>query len=265
MVLLLTWAAALSAHAWRTLRVPAAERLAAAARALPPGESWFALYRGEDRAGWARRELDTLPNAEGFVLRERALRRLPPLGDAGRTEAELVAWLDAGAALDSLTYVATSGADTTRLDARALGDSLVLLRPGGRISVAERPQLAGSWPLRFAADPRARETGRELSVVLLDPATASVRDVSLVVRESATRIWADSADREPETGRWIVVRQDTVAAWRLDRVEGSVVLPIWVDVDGRVVEAEEPGGVRYQRTAFELAFFGEQEGTEVPR
>lgn len=263
--ILVIWAAALSAHAWRTLRVPAAERLATAARILPPGESWFALYRGEDRAGWARRELDTLPLGGGFVLRERTSRRVVPLGAAGRMDTDLVAWLDATGALDSLAYVGLSGADSTRLEVRTLGDSAVVLRPGGRIRVAERPQLAGSWPLRFAADSRAREVGRELSVVLLDPATASVREVSLVVRERAARIWADSADTEAGTGRWIAVRQDTIEAWRLDRIEGSVVLPVWVDVDGRVVEAEEPGGLRYHRTAFELAFFEEPDMTEVPR
>ncbi|MEJ2547133.1 MAG: hypothetical protein P8125_04875, partial [Gemmatimonadota bacterium] len=91
--LLLIWAAALSAHVWRTLRVPTAERLARAARVLPTGESWFALYRGTDRAGWARRELDTLPLGGGFILRERTSRRIPPLGSAGRTDTELVAWL----------------------------------------------------------------------------------------------------------------------------------------------------------------------------
>jgi hypothetical protein len=89
--------------------------------------------------------------------------------------------------------------------------------------------------------------------------------MSLLVRERAPRIWADSADTEPGTGRWIAVRQDTIEAWRLDRIEGSVVLPVWVDVDGRVVESEEPGGLRFHRTAFELAFFSEPGLTEVPR
>ena len=264
-VVLGVWAVTLSAHAWRTLRVPEAERLATAARVLPPGESWFALYRGEERAGWARRELDTLPLGAGFVLRERTSRRVAPVGAAGRLDTDLVAWLDPGGGLDSLAFLGFSGADTMRLEALTVGDSVVVLRPGGRIRVGERPQLTGSWPLRFAADSRAREVGREISVVLLDPATASVREMSLLVRERAPRIWADSADTEPGTGRWIAVRQDTIEAWRLDRIEGSVVLPVWVDVDGRVVESEEPGGLRFHRTAFELAFFSEPGLTEVPR
>lgn len=257
--LLSIWAVALGAHAWRTLRVPGAQRLAEAARTLPPGESWFAIYRGAERAGWARRQLDTLPLGRGFVMSERSLRRLPELGEGGRTETELVAWLGPGAGLDSLIFASVTGDDTIRLEVRAWGDSMVEMRPGGLLRVPARPQLSGSWPLRFAADRQAQEAGRELSVLLFDPATASIRDTRLQVRESATRVWADSADSDPDTGRWIVTGEDTVPAWRLDRLEGSVTLPTWVDVDGRVIESEEPGGLRYRRTAFELAFFGNPE------
>jgi len=261
--LLSIWAAALGAHAWRTLRVPGAQRLAEAARALPTGESWFAIYRGAERAGWARRQLDTLPLGRGFVMSERSLRRLPELGEKGRTDTDLVAWLGPGAGLDSLMFSSITGDDTTRLEVRTRGDSMIELRPGGLLRVPGRPQLSGSWPLRFAADRRAQEAGRELSLLLLDPATASVRDTRLQVRESANRVWADSADTDPYTGRWVVTGEDTVPAWRLDRVEGSVLLPVWVDVDGRVIESEEPGGLRYLRTAFELAFFGNPEEGEA--
>jgi hypothetical protein len=92
--------------------------------------------------------------------------------------------------------------------------------------------------------------------------TASIREIRLRVRESNLRVWADSADTDPRTGEWIAVRRDTVAAWRLDRIEGSIVLPVWVDVDGRVVESEEPGGLRQMRTAFELAFFQDSVNAE---
>jgi len=196
-------------------------------------------------------------------MSERSLRRMPALGESGRTETELLAWLDPGAGLDSLIYVSVTGEDTTRLEARTRGDSVVEMKPGGRLRVSERPQLSGTWPLRFAADQRSQKEGTELSLLLLDPATASVRDTRLLVRESAIRVWADSADSDPDTGRWIVTGEDTVPAWRLDRLEGSVTLPVWVDVDGRVMESEEPGGLRYRRTAFELAFFGNPEGAEV--
>ncbi len=254
--ILVAWGAVLSLHAWRTLRVPAAERLASAAATLPPGDSWYAVFRGGERAGWTRRQLDTLSGGRGFILRERSVVQLAGLGQAGRTETDLVAWLDAGVRLDSLQFRSLAGADSSILAARAEGDSVLVLQPGGRIRVADRPQLAGSWPLRFAADERARQSGRLLRVVLFDPGTASVRDLALQVGESAMRVWADSADTDPESGAWIAVREDTVEAWNIERLEGTVALPLWVDEDGRVVESREPGGLRLQRAAFELAFFG---------
>jgi len=255
--ILAAWAIVLSVHAWRTANVPSAERLATAARSLPPGDSWYAIYRGRERAGWARRQLDTLSGGRGFVLRERAVWEFRSLGDAARTETDLVAWLDAGIRLDSLVFRSMIGTDTSRLELRAEGDTAIILQPGGRRRVSDRPQLAGSWPLRFASDQAARRSGRSVSLVLFDPATALARETLLRVGESELRIWADSADTDPDTDEWISVRQDTVRAWRIERVEGSLTLPVWVDEDGRVLEAEEPGGLRLERTAFELAFFSE--------
>lgn len=259
--ILVAWAIVLSVHAWRTTHVPSAERLAIAARSLPPGDSWYAIFRGSDRAGWARRQLDTLPAGRGFVLRERTVREVRPLGAAARTETDLVAWLDAGIRLDSLVFRSMIGSDTTRLEFRAEGDSAVVLKPGGRRRVVDRPQLAGSWPLRFASDEVARRSGRLVTLVLFDPETALARSTTLRVGESELRTWADSADTHPDTNEWIPVHEDTVRAWRIDRIEGALALPIWVDEDGRVLEAEEPGGLRFERTAFELAFFSQ---TDIP-
>ena len=94
-----------------------------------------------------------------------------------------------------------------------------------------------------------------MSLILFDPSTALAHETLLRVGDSELRTWADSADTDPDTDEWIVVRQDTVRAWRIERVAGSLALPVWVDEDGRVLEAEEPGGLRLERTAFELAFF----------
>lgn len=264
-VILAAWGIVLSVHAWQTTHVPSAERLATAARSLPPGDSWYAIYRGSERAGWARRQLDTLSGGRGFVLRERSVTELRQLGAAARTETDLVAWLDAGIRLDSLVFRSMIGSDTSRLELHAEGDTVISLQPGGRLRVSDRPQLAGSWPLRFASDEAARRSGRSLTLVLFDPGTALARETLLRVGESELRVWADSADTDPETDEWISVREDTVRAWRIERVEGAVALPVWVDEDGRVLESEEPGGLRLERTAFELAFFSESETREGTR
>lgn len=263
--ILTAWATVLSVHAWRTTHVSSADRLAVAARSLPPGDSWYAIYHGSERAGWARRQLDTLSGGRGFVLRERAVREVRQLGAAARTETDLVAWLDAGIRLDSLVFRSTIGPDTSRLELHMEGDTVMSLQPGGRRRVSDRPQLAGSWPLRFASDEAARRSGHSVALVLFDPVTALSRETVLRVGESEMRVWADSADTDPDTDEWISMREDTVRAWRIERIEGALALPVWVDEDGRVLEAEEPGGLRFERTAFELAFYSESESREGTR
>ena len=263
--ILTAWAIVLSVHAWRTAHVSSAERLAVAARSLPPGDSWYAIYRGSERAGWARRQLDTLSGDRGFVLRERAVREVRQLGAAARTETDLVAWLDAGIRLDSLVFRSMIGPDTSRLELHMEGDTVMSLQPGGRRRVSDRPQLAGSWPLRFASDEAARRSGRSVALVLFDPVTALSRETVLRVGESEMRVWSDSADTDPDTDEWISMREDTVRAWRIERIEGALALPVWVDEDGRVLESEEPGGLRFERTAFELAFYSDLESGEGTR
>ncbi len=263
--ILTAWAIVLSVHAWRTAHVSSAERLAVAARSLPPGDSWYAIYRGSERAGWARRQLDTLSGGRGFVLRERAVREVRQLGAAARTETDLVAWLDAGIRLDSLVFRSMIGPDTSRLELHMEGDTVMSLQPGGRRRVSDRPQLAGSWPLRFASDEAARRSGRSVALVLFDPVTALSRETVLRVGESEMRVWSDSADTDPDTDEWISMREDTVRAWRIERIEGALALPVWVDEDGRVLESEEPGGLRFERTAFELAFYSDLESGEGTR
>jgi hypothetical protein len=256
--ILVAWGVALALYARRVHFAPEPERLARAARRLPPGDAWYALFRGPERAGWASWRLDTLAAGRGFVLRERVVREEPGLGSRGLTESDLVAWLGPDAGLDSLEARTVAGTDTAWTRARVEPDGGLVLGDGARRAAPESPQLAASWPLRFAADPRAHREGRILAVTLFDPVTRALRDVSLRVGAAAERAWPDSADTGPD-GAWAPVREDTVRAWPLTRVEGSVELATWVDEDGRVLEAELPGGVRAERTAFELAFLAGRE------
>ena len=51
------------------------------------------------------------------------------------------------------------------------------------------------------------------------------------------------------------MREDTVLAWRTIWSVGQLELDAWVDEDGRMVDGQIEGGLRVERTAFELAFF----------
>jgi hypothetical protein len=260
-VILGLWVLVVAWHIRREYFRPEAERFALAARTLPPGVAYYALYRGDRRAGWAQSEMDTLPAASGFLLRDRVSLNLPGMGPQGESETTTEAWYGPGLELDSLNYLSVIAADSVRVSGRMSGDSLLLVRvaSGGDISDAELGtggplSLTTAWPLRMAAEERARP-GDTYAVRLFDPATRSIRDVEIRVLERRLRTYPDSADTDSLTGAWIAVRHDTVQAWSLEQSVGELALASWVDEDGRFLAAELPGDLRLERTAFELAFF----------
>jgi hypothetical protein len=67
--------------------------------------------------------------------------------------------------------------------------------------------------------------------------------------------FSDSADTDSISGVWIAVRKDTVRAWRVRSGQGDAAREGWIDEDGRLVDGDIFGGLRVERTAFELAFF----------
>ena len=257
--LLVAWVAALGWQAKRVFLPAEARRLALGVTTIPPGVAYYAVFRGDVRAGWGQVEIDTLPAAAGFLVRDRVLLDLPSLGVAGRSERSSDEYLDSRLNLDSLTYVSVVGDDTARVRVVSDGDSVVLLfdttgRQTGRVSISESVTTPSGWRLRLAAAGQA-EPGQRYGVTVLDPLTASARSQEIEILEAAALSFPDSADTDSISGAWISVREDTVQAWRVRSGSGDGARETWIDEDGRLVNGEIFGGLRVERTAFELAFF----------
>ncbi|MFQ5890384.1 MAG: hypothetical protein ACE5JR_10075 [Gemmatimonadota bacterium] len=258
--IVVVWVAVLGWHVRREYYRPAAERLAEAARTLPPGVAYYSLFRGRSRAGWGQREMDTLPAGAGFVVRERLDIQLPGLGPVGRTEVRAEAVLDPDLALRSFTHETVTDRERRSLKGVVEGDSVLdvsVERDGSaeslRLSVRGGVSLANVWPLRLAAQGVA-EPGDRYEVLLFDPASVSVRRIRLHIVERAPRAYPDSADLDSLSRRWYVAGEDTVSAWRVEQEVAGLRLDTWVDEDGRLLSGEA-GALRLERTAFELAFF----------
>jgi hypothetical protein len=58
-------------------------------------------------------------------------------------------------------------------------------------------------------------------------------------------------------GVWVTAREDTVQAWWIEQEVAGIRLRSWLDEDGRLLSADVFGGLRLERTAFELALFGD--------
>ncbi len=261
-VAVLFLAAWLGALAWQARRVffPAeAQRLALGVRSLPPGVAYYAVFRDDTRAGWAQVEVDTLPSASGFRVRDRVQLDLPSLGPAGRSERTSEEYLDASLNLDSMILVSVLGADTVRTTAVSVGDSVVHLSDGlgrqtGTVAISEPVTTPAGWRLRLAAGERA-ETGDTYQATVFDPLAGGARRQEIRVLQTSSLTFPDSADTDSISGIWIPVREDTVLAWRVRTEAGDTALEGWIDEDGRLVDGEIFGGLRVERTAFELAFF----------
>lgn len=265
-VVLVLWAAVLGWHVKREYFRPATELLAEAARGLPPGTAYYAVYQGDRRVGWARSQMDTLPDGAGFRVSE--LLDLPASGTGSfrlRSDAELDATLAlrsfSAEAEGALAGASAGGSAAVRLGGEVVGDTVLNAWSAGADGIPDTVRLrldgpvvpAMAWPLRAAARGDLRP-GQRFRVRVFDPLSANVREVELRVLETGLRSYPDSADRGPD-GRWAEARRDTLPAWKVEQELAGLRLEAWLGRDGRLLEARLPGGLRLERTAFELAFF----------
>ena len=260
-LVLAVWVVALGWHAKRLYLRPEAEVLADAARTLPPGVSYYAVYQGDRHAGWARSEVDTLP-AGGFVLEDRMRVSLEGLGIPGGAELNSRPELGPSRALRSFRGEASGLIGGLTADGRVEPDSVLSFRViRGGDTTRRSVRLDGpvvpstALPLRVAAEGES-EAGDRYRIQTFDPLQLSYQTQEVRVLERRVLTVPDSARRDSSSGEWVVARHDTVTAWRVARELAGVELESWIDEDGRYVEVSTGAGLRLERTAFELAYFG---------
>lgn len=261
---LVVWGATLGWHVKREYFRPLEELVVRGASTLPTGPAYYAVTRGGARAGWARTELDTLPGGTGFVLRDFLEVDLGLPGLTGPATLRTEARLGPGLELRSFALESRGALGALRAEGR-VGDDDTLRVATVRDAVEDsiRLPLEGPLllpvvvPLRLAAQPDV-EAGDRFRLPVFDPFTLATtrREVEVLQRER--RSFPDSAATD-EDGRWRAVRRDTVEAWLIEHRIAGLPVRAWMDEDGRLVEMEG-GGLRVERTAFELAFFPDRAG-----
>lgn len=260
--ILVLWLGAVGWYAERLYFQPEAERVARAARTLPPGVAYYAAYRADRQVGWARSRLDTLPGGSGFVLTDLLEVDASGLGPAGDVRLEAETHL--GPSLDLDRFRVTTRGLLGDMSARGTvsGDSLLEITVAGPTDTTRRtlPLEGGvvpatALPLRLAAAGRP-EIGDRIGVPSFDPLGMRPTTMEIEILERSVRTYPDSAVRDPGTGDWRTARRDTVLAWRVARDVPGLTVEAWVDEDGRILDARVGEELRLERTAFELAYFG---------
>jgi hypothetical protein len=254
---LVIWVVVLGAHARREYFRPAALRIEAGARLLEPGSHFYLARMGGHAIGVASSRLDTISG--GFRFSDHLMVDIPAQGAFQRAVVETRVELTPALELRSFSFQLDS--EVGRFEARgwARGDTLLELEVGAggeversEIRLRDGAVLPAILPLRMAVAGLLRE-GAEHRIHLFDPSTLSERPVDLRVLASEIQVVPDTAAFDPVRGEWVVGAYDTLPAWRIEEVYGTVRMLSWLDEDGRLIRAESPLGFTLERTAYELA------------
>lgn len=119
-------------------------------------------------------------------------------------------------------------------------------------SVPQQPVFLPTFaplPLMLKGEPKI---GDSISVAVFNPRSRSVEPVTLRIQADSLFLIPDSATMDSTSGRWVKAHQSSIRGWRI----GSTppLQTVWVDASGRMLAAEEPGGITFARTTFELSF-----------
>lgn len=258
------WAAGLILFARRQLVQSPLERMLDASLKIAPASYYYTVNLNGVQIGGAMSSVDTADKR--IVTTDMFTGRYPVAGDTlsmtVRTNASYSRALllkDFGIKLEGDLIPGTLLGETT-------GDSVLVVVNlpqknvvrAGQDSVWRRRYKLASPPFTVTFAPivgmltKKRNAGDTIHVSVFDPLSRELKLVTIQVREDSLFHVADSAILDRKTGVWSEAGIDTVRARRLGG-DGAP-LTVWVDDEGRIVAASEPGGMTMIRAPFEIAF-----------
>ncbi len=253
------WMLGIAAFTRRELSRSDAERLAESALRVAPGAMYFAVLRDGRQVGYASTTVDTLPArieiTDFLVADVRAgdsLRRESSRTRVRLTRALVLKDFLVHQTTDSVPHIARGRVlndsvleFTARSAVAARGRTLDSVRRVVRGPLTATPLLPVVTML--GGQPRV---GRTAEFATFDPSSGAVARARVRLAAESLFVVSDSAAYAGSAAKWRSVHNDSVQAWRLDGLPGT----LWVDALGRVVRHERPDGITLQRTAYELAF-----------
>ncbi len=232
--------------------------LAEAAMRMAPGVSFFVVEQDGRQIGFASTSVDT--SATSFEVVDYFIADIPVAGRTFRASARSVITLSRALALRTFDVSIESPESSMNVTGRTDGDSAVsyVMQAVGQPADTQRVMVDGPILLptlipavaMLTAEPKV---GRTVSIPSFDPATLSARDIRLRFTAESLFTLVDSARFDETQQLFVPALTDTVRAWRLVPEDGTA-FSGWVDAQGRVVAATQPGGITIRRMAYEIAF-----------
>lgn len=231
---ILLWVAALLLLWQRHAAVSATDRLVASAMQIAPTTYYYALFQGGKQIGVASSAIDT--SSHTMRITDILNARTVVYGDSQTVAGSSTAYLTRGFVLDSFALTLGGDQSPLRLTGAPKGGERVFL-----------PTLA-PMALMLSGDPKVGRSGKYW---VFNPLSQRVELTTLSITAESLLSVVDSARYDDPSKSWVPARTDTVRAWNITTPAASV--DAWVDAEGRVVTASEPGGISMTRTAYEMA------------
>jgi hypothetical protein len=258
-VVLLAWVAGLAALGQRELFVGDAQRLAEAALMINPGATFYVVEQGGAQIGFASTTIDTTTTSVEVV--DYFIADLKAGGAVTQASARSDVKLSRGLALRTFDVKVEAPEGRLAAGGRTDGDSGVVYALSANGAPADSQRLAVHGPIllptlvplaiALGGQPKV---GKTVSFPTFDPNTMAQKQVQLAVRAESVFTVVDSAKVDSTKGEWVVAHTDTVQAWRIEPVQPGNGFSGWIDAQGRVVQATQPGGITLHRMAYEIAF-----------
>ncbi len=260
LVILTAWATGVGLLVRREFFRESSAVLAEAAMRLGPSTSFFIVEQDGRQIGYASTTIDT--STAQFEVTDFFTADLPMGGTAVAASARSVITLSRALALRTFDVSIESAVAPMRVSGRAEGDTGVayLMQVPGQPADTQRLRVQGPILLpalipAVAVLVKQPEVGKTVTVASFDPATMSSKDLTLRIAAESLFTVIDSARYDSTQRTFVSALTDTVRAWRLQPSEGAEGgFNGWVDAQGRVVQATQPGGITLRRIAYEIAF-----------
>jgi hypothetical protein len=257
LAVLAVWGIALALLISRSVKRDPVEVLAIAALRIQPRALYYTIEHQGSVVGAASSEIDTV--ATGVVATDYVEGTLPAADSTVDLRVRARSRFSRGLSFQDISLLLQPPGDSiTVLITRASGDALRVTgaRGGEMLGTqdieAPDPVFMPQWaalPLMLTREPRE---GAAMNVRVLDPRTRIARETPLLITAESLFVVVDSARFETGARVWVPALRDTVRAWR---VTGAGLPPtFWIDIAGRIVEAEDERGFLLRRTAYEIAF-----------
>jgi hypothetical protein len=201
---------------------------------LEEGETWMAIYHGDEKIGFARSNVRK--EAAGYAVFESAVLHLRAVGAVHRVSTEIVGHLNKDTSLRSFVFLIDSGLVRFEAKGRVEGQQLILETGFGgettetRLMLREPPFLsAGLWPYLLS---HGLEVGTRYRLSLFDPSIMAQKpmEVEVVGREE------------------VVVAGKTYDAYKVKTSFSGLEIVTWLDADGDRLKEEGLMGLRMVKT-----------------